>query len=107
MGNAGTPRILLATDAFGRHRLRATVLFDAHVVLAISYDVPPDLGNYVHRACCSQVAISLCVGAHQMHELRELTEHHETRIDELPREPGDLWAGVCLACNIQSVETKR
>mmetsp|Transcript_93 Transcript_93/g.289 ORF Transcript_93/g.289 Transcript_93/m.289 type:complete len:503 (+) Transcript_93:172-1680(+) len=65
--NAGAPRILLATDAFGRHRLRATVAFDAYVVLAISYDVPNHRDGYAHRVCCSQVAISLC----NSYELRQ------------------------------------
>jgi len=83
----GSARVLIATDVLARG------IDVQQVNLVLNFDLPKDKASYIHRVGRSGrfgrkgSAINLCAGDQDVRTLREIEQHYETEIGELP---GDL-----------------
>ena len=79
----GNPRVLIATDIWGRG------LDVQQVSLVINYDLPPSRELYIHRIGRSGrfgrkgVAINFVINE-DMWRLRDIEQYYSTQIDEMP-----------------------
>jgi translation initiation factor 4A len=88
---SGSSRVLISTDLLARG------IDVQQVSLVINYDLPASIENYLHRIGRSGrfgrkgVAINFVVGQDDMRTLKEIEQHYNTQIDELPQDVADFF----------------
>ena len=88
---SGSSRVLISTDLLARG------IDVQQVSLVINYDLPASIENYLHRIGRSGrfgrkgVAINFVVGQEDMRTLKEIEQHYNTQIDELPQDVADFF----------------
>lgn len=88
---SGSSRVLISTDLLARG------IDVQQVSLVINYDLPASIENYLHRIGRGGrfgrkgVAINFVVGQEDMRTLKEIEQHYNTQIDELPQDVADFF----------------
>jgi translation initiation factor 4A len=88
---SGSSRVLISTDLLARG------IDVQQVSLVINYDLPASIENYLHRIGRSGrfgrkgVAINFVVGQDDMRTLKDIEQHYNTQIDELPQDVADFF----------------
>lgn len=88
---SGSSRVLISTDLLARG------IDVQQVSLVINYDLPASIENYLHRIGRGGrfgrkgVAINFVVGQDDMRTLKEIEQHYNTQIDELPQDVADFF----------------
>ena len=88
---SGSSRVLISTDLLARG------IDVQQVSLVINYDLPASIENYLHRIGRGGrfgrkgVAINFVVGQDDMRTLKDIEQHYNTQIDELPQDVADFF----------------